>query len=154
MRHSRRRASGRPLNLVVRPWEIDRMAEKLSEAWDDFCHRGSYSVTNQRRSVARCLGVDGIVRGWYSDLPLDPTIPVTRSMYPSHDHTTHPKNDQHMVVDARVVNDMKSHLDESEFWLLVEHLYAVGLAKGKIPQGAPQRLADNWSSIRHFGGDE
>ncbi len=130
------------------------MSERLPKPWDHFCHRGAISVTNQRRSVIRCLGEDKIVRGWYSDLPLDPTIHHTRSMYPSHDHTTHPKDDLHMVVDARVVNDMKSHLSDSEFWRLVEHLYAVGVAKGKIPQGAPRRLADDWSSIRHFGGEE
>jgi hypothetical protein len=38
-----------------------------------------------------------------------------------------------MVVDARIINDMKSHLSNSEFWLLVEHLYAVGRAKGSHP---------------------
>jgi hypothetical protein len=75
-------------------------------------------------------------------------------MYPSHDHTTHPRDDREMVVDARIVNDMKSHLSDSEFWLLVQHLYAVGVAKGTIPAGPPSRLADDWSSLRHFGGEE
>jgi hypothetical protein len=130
------------------------MEDGLSVEWDAYCHRGKYSVTNQRRSVRRCMGADGIIRGWYSDLPLDSTIPCTRSMYPSHDHITHPKDDREMVVDARVVNDMKSHLTESEFWLLVEHLYGVGVAKRRIPPGPPRRLADNWTSIRHFGGVE
>src|SRR5262245_55262631 len=130
------------------------MDDKLPVTWDSYCHRGNYNVTNQRRSVRRCLGADGVVRGWYSNLPLDPTIPCTRSMYPSHDHATYPKDDREMVVDARVVNDMKSHLSEREFWLLVEHLYAVGVAKGAIPPGPPRRLPDDWSSIRHFGGDE
>jgi hypothetical protein len=46
------------------------MGDDLSEAWDAYCHRGRYNVTDQRRSVRRCLGPDGIVRGWYSDLPL------------------------------------------------------------------------------------
>src|ERR1019366_7834263 len=52
------------------------------------------------------------------------------------------------------VHLMKYHLNESEFWLLIEHLYAVGITKGKIPSGSPRRLADTWSSLRHFGGEE
>jgi hypothetical protein len=71
-------------------------------------------------------------------------------MYPSHDHFTYPKNDKNMVVDARIFNDMKTHLAESEFWLVVEHLYAVGVAKGKIPQRPPERLPEDWSPDRHF----
>jgi hypothetical protein len=129
------------------------MAE-LSESWEAFCGRGRYSIGHQRRSVRRCLGADGVVRGWYSDLPLDPTIHHTRSMYPSHDHTTHPRDDREMVVDARIINDMKSHLTDAEFWSLIEHLYAVGIAKGAIPTDAPRRLADNWSSLRQFGDEE
>ena len=55
-----------------------------------------------------------------------------------------------MVVDVRVINDMKSHLNEAEFWLVIEHLYAVGIADGRIPSGAPRRLVDTWSPVRHF----
>ena len=56
-----------------------------------------------------------------------------------------------MVVDARVINDMKSVLNEAEFWLVIEHFFAVGLAKGYIPSGgAPRRLADTWSPGRNF----
>jgi hypothetical protein len=128
--------------------------DELLESWEAFCNRGRYSVGHQRRSVRRCLGLHGMVRGWYSNLPLDPTIPCTRSMYPSHDHTTHPRDDREMVVDARIINDMKSHLSEAEFWLLIEHLYVVGREKGNIPPGLPRRLADDWSSLRQFGDEE
>jgi hypothetical protein len=74
-------------------------------------------------------------------------------MYPSHDHTTHLRDDREIVLDARIVNDMKSHLTDSEFWLLIEHLYAVGVAKGTIPLGPPRRLADGWSGSEVVGAD-
>ncbi len=130
------------------------MDESLSAEWIAYCGRGNYTRANQRKSVEKSLSPDGVVRGFYSDLPLDPTLPHTHSMYPSHDHITHPRDDREMVVDARIVNDMKSHLSEAEFWMLVEHLYAVGVAKKKIPSETPRRLADDWSSLRHFGKEE
>lgn len=126
------------------------MVNQLSEVWLEFCRRGRISQINQRRSVESCLDADGTVRGHYSDLPLDPTLSPTHSMYPSHDHTTLPRDDGKMVVDARVINDMKSHLIEAEFWLVIEHLYAVGIADGRIQRDAPRRLVDTWSPARHF----
>ncbi len=125
----------------------------LADAWRDFCKRGKRSLRDQIKSVERCLGEDGIVRGFYSDFPLDPALPYMRSMYPSHDHITYPPNHSEMVLEARIVNDMKSHLTESEFWRLIEHLYAVGVAKNKNHNWAnrPQRLPDEWSPVRHFG---
>ena len=71
-------------------------------------------------------------------------------MYPSRDHTALTRDDGEMVVDARVINDMKLHLNEAEFWLVIEHLYAVGIANGPIPSGAPRRLVDTWPPVRHF----
>lgn len=126
------------------------MESSLPESWIAFCRRGQISVGHQRRSVQACLGPDGTVRGYYSDLPLDPTLDPTHSLYPSHDHTTAPRDHQAMVVDARVINDMKSHLSESEFWQVVEHLYAVGRAKDRIPNRAAQRLDSNWRPSRNF----
>ena len=126
------------------------MVDPLSEDWLAFCRKGQISQSNQRRSVGSCRGADGVVRGYYSDLPLNPTLPPTHSMYPSHDHTTAPRDHGAMVVDARVINDMKSHLNEAEFWLVIEHLFAVGVAKGRILNGAPRRLLDDWAPERHF----
>jgi hypothetical protein len=74
-------------------------------------------------------------------------------MYPSHDHTIDRDNDAEMVVDARIINDMKSHLSDVEFWALVEHLYVVGRDKGKVSD-PPRRLADDWTVRRNFGDDE
>lgn len=99
------------------------------------------------------MAAEGIVRGFYSDLPLDPTLPPTHSLYPSHDHITYPRRDQEMVVEARVINDMKVHLGDAEFWRVIEHLYAVGVEKDKIPAGVARRLDAGWSPERHYRGD-
>jgi hypothetical protein len=125
----------------------------LSEEWKVFCGRGRYRRNHQVRSVEKCVAADGTIRGYYSDLPLDPTLPPTHSLYPSHDHITHPGRDEEMVVEARVINDMKVHLSDTEFWRVIEHLYAVGIAKGQIPGGAARRLDAGWSPARHYGGD-
>ncbi len=126
------------------------MTDHLSEVWLEFCRRGSISLGHQKQSVESCLGPDGIVRGRYSDLVLDPTLAHTDSMYPSHDHTTSPRDHSRMVVDTRLLNDMKSHLSQEEFWLVVEHLYAVGREKDRIPARSPARLPTGWTPSRHF----
>jgi hypothetical protein len=126
------------------------VVDRLSEAWLAFCGRGKISIGHQRRSVESCVGTDGVPRGHYSDVVLDPTLPDKHSMYPSHDHTTSPRDHRSMVVDARVFNDMKSHLDELEFWLVIEHFYAVGRANGRIPSRSPERLPTGWAPNRNF----
>lgn len=121
----------------------------LPGEWKDFCERGRYSRSHQRKSVERCF--DGsIVRGHYTDLRMDPTLDPSHPMYPSHDHTTQPKDDREMVIDARVLNDAKTLLSEDELWRLIEHLYAVGLAKGRIPARSPQRVSDDWRPSRGY----
>ena len=120
-----------------------------SNEWKQFCRKGRYSQKIQLASVKRCVGGDGQVRGYYSDLLLDPTLPETDAMYPSHDHVSDPNDDSWIVVDARVINDMKTIVSEQGFWLVIEHLYAVGRAKGKIPERPAQRH-DDWRPVRNF----
>lgn len=126
------------------------MPHSRSPDWQGFCARGQISVGHQRRSLEACTDQDGIVRGYYSDIELDPTLPSSHSLYPSHDHTTVPRNDREMVVEARVFNDMKAHLTASEFWEVIEHFYAVGRAKGRIPDRSPQRLHPGWTPERGY----
>lgn len=126
------------------------MPYKLHAAWEAFCRRGQISVGHQRRSVESCRSQDGVVRGHYSDLELDPTLEHTHSMYPSHDHTIDSQDHRAMVVDARIINDMKSHLSEDEFWQVIEHLYAVGRAKERIPSRRPRRLGRGWHPHRNY----
>ena len=72
--------------------------------------------------MLKCMDPQGKVRGYYSGLLLDPTL----------------------------VNDMKCHLSEDEFWGAVEHLGAVGLAHGKITP--PLRQRKKWTVARHYDG--
>jgi hypothetical protein len=126
----------------------NQMEQKaLSIEWDKFCHRGSIAVAKQRESVRRCLGQDGVVRGYYSGLALNPELSPAHPMYPSHDHTTFPRDHDKMVVDVRIVNDMKTILTEKEFWQMVGHLYAVGVEKGKITS---ERIMEGWSPERSY----
>jgi hypothetical protein len=122
----------------------------LSQQWLDFCKRGKCLASRQRESVNRSVAADGTVRGYYSDLLLNPDLDPTHSLYPSHDHTSHPRDDREMVVDARVINDMKTHLSEPEFWRMIEHLYAVGICKGKIQPGVARRHDSDWCPERHY----
>ena len=71
-------------------------------------------------------------------------------MYPSFEHLVDRDKHDDAVVEARIFNDMKSHLSESEFWLVIEHLFAVGLAKGKIKPPFGKRLPKRWSPARHY----
>jgi hypothetical protein len=120
------------------------MTKHLDPNWEVFCERGRYLIDDQRASVRRCMGTDGIVRGRYSDLPLDPTLPETSALFPAH----HRSDNSEMVVDARFVVDMTSVLSESEFWTVVAHLYSVGMERRKINQ--PQRLPLGWMPKRNY----
>jgi hypothetical protein len=60
-------------------------------------------------------------------------------MYPSVEHLLDPKNHQETVVEERIISDMKFHLTEGEFWRVIEHLFAVGVQKGRIK--APREAA-------------
>lgn len=130
--------------------ESQKAGAELSEEWQAFCSRGRVPKKRQRESALRCLGTDGIIRGFYSDIPLNPFLCPTHAVYPCHDHVTFPKDHGKMVMDARVINDMKTILSEEEFWQVVEHLYAVGIDKGKIKKRVPQRLWDEWQPARHY----
>lgn len=124
--------------------------KNLPNDWLEFVRRGKLAKRHQTNSVQRCLGSDGIVRGYYSGLPLNPLLPPTHSMYPSHDHNTHPKNHAEMVVEAQIFNDSKSHFSGPEFWQSIEHLYAVGVATGQCSAN-PRLLNNHWSPKRHYG---
>lgn len=71
-------------------------------------------------------------------------------MYPSLEHLAGPKNHTETVVEARIINDMKSHLSEEEFWRVIEHLFIVGIDKGKIRAPFGKRLPKGWSPARHY----
>lgn len=124
---------------------------ELPAAWESWSKTGKHGKRGSRKRVAalRCVQL-GVVRGYLSDLPLNPSLSSNHSLYPSIEHLSGPSDASDLVVEARIVNDMKSHLTESEFWAVIEHLYAVGLMKGRIKTSTPKRLSDDWKPTRNF----
>jgi hypothetical protein len=122
----------------------------IPTTWAKWCTTGRHGHgARKKNAVLKCLS-SGHVRGYFSDLVLRPDLDSTDSMYPSLEHLVDPKNHAEAVVEARVINDMKSHLGESEFWLVIEHLFIVGVEKKKIKAPFGKRLPRGWSPKRHY----
>ena len=122
----------------------------IPEEWKAWCRSGVHGKGTRKKKALRRSLVGREVRGYLSDLPLSPNCSPTDSMYPSIEHLSSPTDHGDIVVEARIINDMKSHLSESEFWSVVEHLFAVGVAKGKILAPFGKRLPDSWKPERHY----
>jgi hypothetical protein len=123
---------------------------KIPAAWETWCRTGKNGKgARKRNAVLKCL-VNGQVRGYFSDIQLTPELECSDSMYPSLEHLIDPSNHGDVVVEARVINDMKSHLSEAEFWQVIEHLFAVGIKKGTIKAPFGKRLPKGWSPVRHY----
>ena len=123
---------------------------KIPVTWEKWCRTGAHGRgARKKNAVLKCLK-SGHVRGYFSDLVLRPDIEATNSMYPSIDHLLDPKNHAEAVVEARIINDMRSHLSEGEFWQLIEHLFIVGVEKEKIKAPFGKRLPRGWSPKRHY----
>ena len=128
--------------------------QTIPTPWIKWCTTGKHGVgARKKNALLKCLK-SGHVRGHFSDIALRPDLEDTHSMYPSFEHLHDPNNHQEAVVEARIINDMKSHLSEDEFWKVVEHLFAVGLEKGKIKPPFGKRLPKRWSPARHYGRKE
>jgi len=123
---------------------------KIPVTWAKWCTTGAHGRGERKKNaVLKCL-TSGHVRGYFSDIVLRPDIDNTDSMYPSLEHLSDPKNHADAVVEARIINDMKSHLSENEFWLVIEHLFIVGVEKKKIKAPFGKRLPRMWSPKRHY----
>jgi len=123
--------------------------EKVPTTWESWCKRGIHGGARKKSAVLRSLS-NGQVRGYFSDIVLNPDMEPTDSMYPSVEHLVDPKDHTQIVVEARIFNDMKSHLTEKEFWGVVEHLFNIGIAKGKIKAPFGKRLPRNWRPQKHY----
>lgn len=121
----------------------------LPEKWEEWCSRGRPCKRDKRRAVMLCRGTDGEIKGYYSDFKLNPDRDDSDSLYPSVDHTNGSKDHSKMVVETRIINDMKSHLSETEFWQIIEHLYAVGLEKNKITNSQPRKKT-SWKPKKNY----
>jgi len=123
---------------------------RIPGPWEEWCGTGRHGRgARKKNAVLKCLQ-SGSVRGYFSDIPLRPDLEMTHSMYPSFEHLIDPKNHSEAVVEARIINDMKSHLSEEEFWRVIEHLFIVGIEKKKIVPPFGKRLPKNWSPQRHY----
>lgn len=123
---------------------------KIPKNWEDWCKRGAHGQgARKKRAVQKSLH-SGHVRGYFSDIPLNPNLEPTDSMYPSFEHLENPNDHQNAVVEARIFNDMKSHLSEDEFWKVIEHLFSVGIEKGKITTPFGKKLPKKWGPKRHY----
>lgn len=123
--------------------------EFLPRKWEEFCRKGKMPRRWQRASVRATGDPYKELTGYYSGLPLDPTLPHTDAMYPSHDHLAGREDHSKAVLETRLVNDMKSILTEDEFWGMIEHLYAVGLEKKKVSNKL-QKLKKGWKPAGDF----
>jgi hypothetical protein len=127
--------------------------QTIPVTWEKWCRTGRHGKgARKRNAVLRCLK-NGHVRGYFSDILLRPDIEATNSMYPSLEHLVSSIDHSQMVVEARIINDMRSHLLEAEFWRVIEHLFAVGVAKGKIEAPFGKRLPKGWSPAKHYRKD-
>ncbi|OQA07485.1 MAG: hypothetical protein BWY65_01860 [Firmicutes bacterium ADurb.Bin373] len=115
----------------------------LNKAWMEWCRKGKYGVGKKHDAAKKSLS-NNEVRGYYSDIVLNPDLDDKNSMYPSIDHL-YPSDESELVVEARIFNDMKTHLTPDEFWQAIEHLYAVGVRKGKIAKRTPKELGSDWA---------
>ena len=127
---------------------------KIPKAWEKWCTTGRHGKgARKKNAVLKCLK-SGLVRGYFSDIPLRPDLDATHSMYPSLEHLVDPGNHAETVVEARIINDMKSHLTEEEFWRAIDHLFLIGVQKGKIKPPFGRRLPKGWSPTKHYGKKE
>lgn len=125
-------------------------APKIPVAWEKWCASGTHGKgARKKNAVQKCLK-RGRVRGYFSDIPLRPNLEDTHSMYPSFEHLVDPRNHTETAVEARIINDMKSHLSEKEFWRVIEHLFVIGVEKAKIKAPYGKRLPKGWSPAKHY----
>ena len=139
-----------PINHFAIVFAPIMSTQKIPDAWAKWCTSGRHGVgSRKKKAVLKCLQ-SGHVRGYFSDIPLRPDLEGSHSMYPSFEHLVDPTNHQEAVVEARIFNDMKSHLSEVEFWQAIEHLFIVGVQKGKIKPPFGKRLPKGWSPEKHY----
>jgi len=128
--------------------------QKIPSNWEKWCNTGAHGRGARKKNAVLKSLHSGHVRGYFSDIPLRPDLDPTHSMYPSFEHLKDPKNHQEAVVEARIINDMKSHLSENEFWLVIEHLFSIGVEKRKIKTPFGKKLPKGWSPERHYKKDK
>jgi hypothetical protein len=123
--------------------------QKIPKTWEKWCSTGTHKGERKKNAILKSIK-SGAVRGYFSDIPMRPELDPTHSMYPSFEHLVDPSNHQEAAVEARIINDMKSHLTEKEFWQMIEHMFIVGVEKSKITPPFGKRLPKGWEPERHY----
>ncbi len=101
--------------------------------------RGSEWTDAIISALNACNGV-AVYSGW----KLDVTLPATSPLYPSVDHVAG-LGTAHIAIETRLVNDMKTILDEAEFKKVIAHLAVVLGVQATL-------LPDGWTPKRTFCG--
>jgi len=128
---------------------------KIPTEWKKWCSTGQHAGLAKRNAVHKCLNSKGRVVGYFSDLLLDPDLDYTDSMYPSVEHLGDKNDKDNVAVETRIINDMKSHLSEKEFWRVISHLFFVGIRKGKIKASPSDKcLPIGWRPAKNFDGNK
>ena len=124
----------------------------MDAKWEKWCSTGKHKGRTKKNAVCKCYS-KGRVMGYYSDFRLKPDIDYTDSMYPSVEHLGGKNDKNNVAVEARIINDMKSHLSEEEFWLVISHLFFVGVRKGRIKAPLSGKcLKNGWKPEKNFNG--
>jgi hypothetical protein len=92
-----------------------------------------------------------VIYGKYSKLPMNLSLDSNDGMYPSCDHVIEKdeeRNHGNMVVDGRVINDMKTIFTEKEFFKIVSHLHYQDCKKSIECVAKP--VSPNWSPYRKY----
>jgi hypothetical protein len=120
-----------------------------SDHWRNFQGGScSYNLDKREKAIARCRK-DGVVKGAYSDIELSPETDRFSNLYPTFDHIDCDGNDSEMVVEAALINRLKTNLSAKDFWPVIRHLYWTGIAKKKITAGRKNSLLSpqEWKEI-------
>jgi hypothetical protein len=126
-------------------------SERLPE-WKKWCTRGKHAGPTKRKAVENCpKNSKNQLVGYYSDLLLKPDLDYKKSLYPSVEHLGDKNDKENVTIETRIVNDMKSHLNEKEFWELISHLFFVGVQKNKINAIlSGKRVSNKWKPNRNY----
>ena len=121
---------------------------QLPPGWENWCKSGIHGTGDRKVNALKKCIKDGVVRGYLSDLILEPDLDKTHPMYPSFEHLNDRTNHDDTVVEATLINHMKSHLSEEDFWKVIEHLFIVGVEKSKITPPFGEKLHEGWRPRR------
>jgi hypothetical protein len=119
------------------------------DPWDDF-DGGIKRYKSEDRKTAIKNSRDGsVVKGYYSGIVLSPSADKNSNLYPTFDHVCCDNDDENMVIEAALINRLKTNLPRDDFWSVIRHLYIVGVKNEHIDplDGKGELLQTDWEKI-------